>query len=1108
VKDVSAYRKRVRIAFGLLLLACALVAAAILALGVEAVFFLPVSGRQVLLSICGLGLMAILVRFVLFPLLVGPSLERLAGLIDAHYPRLRNGLVSALQLWRKRDQERNPEGYSTELMEAAVVAAERRSRDLDVRAAVDRSRIRRILHFGALLTGLAVILPMMFPTSLRTSAQRLSHPRTHFRRPPQTSLEVAPGDIQVTRHSDVLVRAQIGGKIPGDVYIDWKEGQARWRQESCQRQAEREYTHLFADLKRDILYRVSGGDAHTQQYRIAVIDRPRVVNLRLRYHYPDYTGLGNKVVEDDGNISAVVGSSVGLEVEANRTLAAAWLTFGDGRRLDLDTSSRRAQGRLLIAESGTYSIGLQDELGNENEDPISYRIEAVADEPPMVEVTFPAENVDMGEDMTLPLAFVAQDDYGLSRAELVHRTIREGEEHEERRMSIDLPEEDPARAQIEMLWSLTGLGLIPEDLVAYRVVVWDNDQVSGPKMAESRTYTVRFPSVHEILAQVQEEQSLQIADMEEILEEERILKERLEQIRRELETEEAVSWEQKQDVEMALERQEEMSQELDRIAQEMEENIDRAQERRVASMEIMDKMEQVRQLMDEVATPEMRKALEDLRQAMQDLDPELIKQQMDQFSLTQEELLKRLDRTLSILKRLQVEQRLDALIRKTEDIVHRQSGIMEELDRMGQADSSVSSTMEDLTREQQQLGQDAAALPEQMRELSQLMEQFPEMPGEEMSQMAEELQNSPLSEQMRQASGKMAAGNQSGAREHQERSRQMLQQLQMDLEMLQSQMGGQMTAEVAEAINRAIHDLLDISQQQEEYRAQVQMLDRESTRFGRMAERQLDLLEAVLKVADDLYDVAQKTFFISPRVGQAVGLSMAEMEKALSALEQRGSAAAAHSQKSAMVALNQAAKHLINALQAMGSACSSGGMQSMLQQLQGMAQSQMGINQQTLGMGQQGQMTMEQRAQMARLAAEQAAVQKQLSDLLKEYGNRSEILGRLDRVSEEMKQVVEDLSRRQVDQETIDRQQRILSRLLDAQKSVRRRDYSRQRQSRPGQVVLRRSPGELPAEIEDAEEILRRDLLQALSEDYPKAYEELIRAYFEALSRRTQDELR
>jgi hypothetical protein len=163
----------------------------------------------------------------------------------------------------------------------------------------------------------------------------------------------------------------------------------------------------------------------------------------------------------------------------------------------------------------------------------------------------------------------------------------------------------------------------------------------------------------------------------------------------------------------------------------------------------------------------------------------------------------------------------------------------------------------------------------------------------------------------------------------------------------------------------------------------------------------------------------------------------------------------------------------------------------------------MGINQQTLGLGQQGQMTMEQRAQMARLAAEQAAVQKQLGELMNEFGNRSDILGRLDQLGEEMKKVVDDLARRQVDQRTIDRQQRILSRLLDAQKSVRRRDYSRQRRSRPGQVALRRSPGELPAELEDVDEVLRRDLLQALSEDYPKAYQELIRAYFEALSRQT-----
>ena len=138
---------------------------------------------------------------------------------------------------------------------------------------------------------------------------------------------------------------------------------------------------------------------------------------------------------------------------------------------------------------------------------------------------------------------------------------------------------------------------------------------------------------------------------------------------------------------------------------------------------------------------------------------------------------------------------------------------------------------------------------------------------------------------------------------------------------------------------------------------------------------------------------------------------------------------------------------------------------------------------------------------MARLAAEQEALRRGVEDLLKEFGNRSEILGRLDKMGEEMKKVVDDLDRGQVDHRTIDRQQRILSRLLDAQKSVQRRDYTRRRRSRPGQAVVRRSPAELADDLGQDREQLRQDLLRALDEEYPKAYQDLIRAYFQALSR-------
>ncbi|MCK4596947.1 hypothetical protein KAU04_02870, partial [bacterium] len=511
--------------------------------------------------------------------------------------------------------------------------------------------------------------------------------------------------------------------------------------------------------------------------------------MRLSYEYPAYTRQEPRVIEEDGNISAVVGTVVGLEVEANRALAEAWLSLDKDGKLNLSMSGRRAEGRIVVKESGTYAIHLMDEIGNANQDPIRYRIEAVADEPPMVQITFPAENVDMGEEMKLPLFFVAQDDFGISRAVLVHQTIREGEEFAEQQTVLALPGRDMTRAEIDYLWDLTPLDLIPEDLVAYRVVVWDNDRISGPKKAETQIYTVRFPSIHEILAQVQEEQSLQIEDLEEMLEEERALKERLDQIRRELENEEQMSWEQKKDVEMVLERHQEIAEQLAEIAEQMDQTLQRAQEKRVTGTQIMEKMEQIRELMEEVATPEMRQALENLQKALQELDPELVKQQMDQFNLTQEDLLKRLERTLSILKRLQAEQQLDALVKKTEDMLNRQDGIMEEAEEM---DPPSAQDMGKLASEQENLREEVEALPDEMRELSELMDQFPEMPAEELNQMAGQLEASELAQQMDKAAKQLSAGRWQKARKSQRQAAKTLSQLNKDLQMLQSQMSGRM----------------------------------------------------------------------------------------------------------------------------------------------------------------------------------------------------------------------------------------------------------------------------------------------------------------------------
>ena len=146
------------------------------------------------------------------------------------------------------------------------------------------------------------------------------------------------------------------------------------------------------------------------------------------------------------------------------------------------------------------------------------------------------------------------------------------------------------------------------------------------------------------------------------------------------------------------------------------------------------------------------------------------------------------------------------------------------------------------------------------------------------------------------------------------------------------------------------------------------------------------------------------------------------------------------------------------------------------------------------------QLSLSEQAAMQRLAAEQGAVRKSLGELEKEFGGSSEILGRLDDLGEEMGKVVDDLERLRVDQSTIDRQKKILSRLLDAEKSIRKRDYSKKRRAEIGEDVSRPSPEGLPPDFFQPGQMAKDDLSRFLEEAYPKEYEQLIKEYFKALS--------
>jgi chromosome segregation ATPase len=227
------------------------------------------------------------------------------------------------------------------------------------------------------------------------------------------------------------------------------------------------------------------------------------------------------------------------------------------------------------------------------------------------------------------------------------------------------------------------------------------------------------------------------------------------------------------------------------------------------------------------------------------------------------------------------------------------------------------------------------------------------------------------------------------------------------------------------------------------------------------------------------------------------------MSNAASEIAEGGTSAGEREARRALGAVNGLIVHLLSKNQGQSQGGGSA-MQQLLQQLQQTAQQQQQLTDETAELQRQMErmgMGSSIRRQLADVKARQERLLDETRRLAEEFGDRREILGRLDDTVDEMEGTLEEMERSGASQETINRQKRVLSRLLDAQRSLRERDYTQMRRSRVGETYERTEPGQLPKSLTTATDELREDLLRAMQREYPSEYRDLIRAYFDGLAR-------
>jgi len=481
---------------------------------------------------------------------------------------------------------------------------------------------------------------------------------------------------------------------------------------------------------------------------------------------------------------------------------------------------------------------------------------------------------------------------------------------------------------------------------------------------------------------------------------------------------------------------------------------------------------------------------------------------MQQLNLTEEQFRKNLERTIELLKRIAIEQKIDELIKRTEELIKQQEELQNQTSKTEANDKQM---LEKLSQQQDDIQKQLENLEQEAKNLKDKMEEFPEdMPIDEMNNAQQNLESKQLPKKSQKSSNQLKSGQMRQSKQTQQELKDDMNDFMSQMNNIQKSLQQKMQKEVLDKMRKAVQDMLELSQKQEALKQDTKNLDPNSQCFRENAQEQMDLIGNLNNVANSMTDISKKSFAISPEMGKEIGNAAKQMGQALQNLEQRNPFSASQNQNEAMASCNRTAMMIQSAINAMKQGCSSGmGMAGLMQRLSQMSESQQGINIQTGQLLSQGQsMSQQQMAEYGRIAGQQAALQKSLEELTKEAreaGELSRILGDLEKTSKDMLEVQTDLEQGNVNPETLKKQEKILSRLLDSQRSMRERDYEKRRRAEVGKDRPHSSPIDINLSDKSGRNRLREELLKLLDAKYSKDYEQLIQKYFEALEKEVNE---
>ncbi len=983
----------------------------------------------------------VFLKFILWPLLkflqIGKQIshKQAAAIISTHFTEIQDKLFNVLEL----AEMSNHKGFSQHLLNASIENKMAGIRVLPFEAAINvKDNFRYFIYLALALTVFFSIY-FIWPQVIKDGSGRLLHHSVFYAPAPPFQFILQNDSLKVEQGKDFDLQLRIEGKyVPKNAYVQIGSNKIL-----LEKLTPTTFRYTIKNINNSIDFKFTADEISSEEYRLSVLPAPVITGFKVEIDVPAYTGESDFMMDNTGDFTIPCGSTVKwIFNTANVESIKLLINDSISKVVKQDGKQFNTSNRFLTSSS--YSVFMSNSFIRSVQ-PVKYLVNVVPDLFPGIAAEFIADTSQMG---MYYFKGIVNDDYGFNKLTFNYKTSNSGDSIS----SISVPINKNVKYQ-EFYFAFDFSTLKEQGgEVEYYFEVWDNDGVHGPKSSRSALKSYKIPSDEE-LDQYRENANKNIAEKlksSQNLSEE--IKRDIKNLQQNLLNNKNNSWEQTKKLEDIVQKQNQLEQLIKQLSLENKQKDNFMNTFSEQDKQMIEKQKQIEDLLENLMDDEMKKMMEELKKLMENFDRNKLNNMAEQMKMNYEDMSKQLDRNLEMLKRLEIEE-------KTGDLSKELDKLSKEQDKLSEETTDKKNNTDSLKSKQD----------EQQKKFDELMKEYNELQkkNDELKDPANmkdfQREKTDINNEFQQGKENLDQNNRKNASKSQKNNSQKLQDMSQQMQQMMQDNEMQQEGENEENLKQIIDNLEKFSFDEEYLLGNTGKVGTTDPSYMKDVEKQKNLMDDFQVIKDSLYALANR----SPMLGSEINKQLKKIDKlgnqTMNSYEERNTSQVKINQQFIMTSANDLALLLGEVLQQMqnqskqqcsGSKCKKPGkgkpsfsqMSNMQKSLKSQMQSM--IDELKKGQGQKSGKEMNEK--LGKMVSMQDKFNQMLNDLMQNGGLSPEAVKQLKEIKNMVNDVEKDIVNKNITPQTMLRQEQILTRLLEAEKSDQERETENKRESHEG----------------------------------------------------------